>query len=382
MRKLVIVITGALLAAIAVVTIAGAYPPATLTSTPNSITVDGLDCATNYEIRVREFRSGAWRDQNTYQKATQACPTPTPTATPTATPTVTPTATPTPTGFPDASTTGVPAGTTLTRPSLDGDGNLVVATNNAVVNGVDLVTGNSGEGGILVQATGVTIKNSKVRFVDTDFNAPNADGGAHPTVVQDTEIDCQQAAGSGIATAVYYGNYTLTRVNVHGCENGLDMGAGHVTVQDSYFHDLYMCPTRDCLPENTAPHTGVVQGDPGNYSTLRHNTMTAINLADCSPYNASDPFSGYGDGHCNGSGVIGWANVGTSLVHDVLIQNNLLTGAGTTIRCPDGTRSTRFSVTGNLMHPEYNSTGLSDDCADEDAHDNHDATTGALLNLT
>jgi len=65
-----------------------AYPPATLTQTDSSITVSSLDCATQYEIRVREWRSGAWRDTNTYYTTTTACPTPTPT--PTATPTATP----------------------------------------------------------------------------------------------------------------------------------------------------------------------------------------------------------------------------------------------------------------------------------------------------
>jgi len=65
-----------------------AYPPATLTQTDSEITVGGLDCGTQYEIRVREWRSGAWRDTNTYYPTTTACPTPTPT--PSATPTATP----------------------------------------------------------------------------------------------------------------------------------------------------------------------------------------------------------------------------------------------------------------------------------------------------
>ena len=53
-------------------------------------------------------------------------------------------------GFPDASTTGVPPGTSLTPRS----GNLTVSTNNAVVDGISM------SGCITVTGYGVTIKNS------------------------------------------------------------------------------------------------------------------------------------------------------------------------------------------------------------------------------
>ncbi|HSX42850.1 MAG TPA: hypothetical protein VLF59_02070 [Candidatus Saccharimonadales bacterium] len=272
--------------------------------------------------------------------------------------------------WPGPSSTGVSTGTTLTKPGVNSDGNYVVTTPNAVVSGIDL-TGVSGEGGVLVQATGVTIKNSKVRFVDVDFAAPNADGGAHPTVIQDTEINCDQVH-TGISTAVYYGNYTLQRVHVHDCENGLDMSAGHVQVYNSYWHHLYMCPDPAC-PEPGSPHTGVVQGDPGANSTMTHNWMEAINLSDCVP------LTNYDDGHCNASGVIGWNNLGGGS-NNVLIKQNMLKGGGSSIRCPS-LASTNFVVTDNRVYAAYNSTGLSDDCAAYDAHDNRDAGTGAVVTL-
>jgi hypothetical protein len=277
--------------------------------------------------------------------------------------------------WPGLSTTGVPGGTSLTKPSLSSDGNYVVTTPNTVVSGIDL-TGVSGEGGILVQTTGVTIKNSKVRFIDTDFVAPNADNGAHPTVVQDTEINCDQVH-TNISTAVYYGNYTLQRVYVHDCENGLDMGSGHVQVYNSYWRHLYQCPITNSLCIEPSPHTGVVQGDPGANSTMTHNWMEAINLADC--VLVPGITSIYDNGHCNGSGVIGWNNQGGGS-NNVLIKQNMLFGGGTSIRCPP-LASTNFVVTDNRMHPEYNSTGLSDDCAAYDAHNNRDASTGAILTL-
>jgi hypothetical protein len=272
--------------------------------------------------------------------------------------------------WPGLSTTGVPSGTSLTTPSLNSDGDYVANTPNEVISGINL-TGVSGEGGILVQATGVTIKNSKVRFINTDYAAPNADNGAHPTVIQDTEINCDQVH-TNVSTAVYYGNYTLQRVKVHDCENGLDMGSGHVQVYNSYWYHLYMCPDPAC-PEPGSPHTGVVQGDPGANSTMTHNWMEAINLSDCVPA------TNYDDGHCNASGVIGWNNLGGGS-NNVLIKQNMLKGGGTSIRCPS-LSSTNFVVTDNRMHPEYNNTGVSDDCAQYDAHNNRDATTNAIINL-
>lgn len=287
--------------------------------------------------------------------------------------------------WPGPTTTGVPAGTSLTVPGLDGDGNYPVTTNNAVIDGIDL-TGVTGEGGILVEATGVTIKNSKVRFIITDFSAPIADNGAHPTVVQDTEIDCRRTdGGSRIATAAYYGFYELNRVKVHDCENGLDLASGKVNIHDSYWYHLYMCPTADCLPDPPAPHTGVVQGAPGDDAVIQHNWMEAINVADCSAYVAGSPNTGYGDGRCNASGVIGYNNTGSG-TDNVLIKRNALKGGGSTIRCPQ-LPSTNVHITDNRMWSEYNDpaqhgTGLSDDCAPFDDGDNRDGATNALLTLT
>jgi hypothetical protein len=77
-----------------------AYPPATVTVTQNSVTLGNLECNTRYEVRVREWRSGAFRDTRTYTPTTSACPVPTPTPTPEPTPEPTPTPTPEPTPEP------------------------------------------------------------------------------------------------------------------------------------------------------------------------------------------------------------------------------------------------------------------------------------------
>ena len=53
--------------------IALAYPPATVESTPTSVTLAGLDCGTNYRVKVEEQQNGTWTGAQTYTKATAAC---------------------------------------------------------------------------------------------------------------------------------------------------------------------------------------------------------------------------------------------------------------------------------------------------------------------
>ena len=86
--------------------VALAYPPATVTVGQDSATIQGLDCGTQYEFRVREWRSGAWRDSQTYTRTTSPCPEPTPTPTPSPTPTPPPAPTASFTYSPDSSATG------------------------------------------------------------------------------------------------------------------------------------------------------------------------------------------------------------------------------------------------------------------------------------
>ncbi len=124
-------------------------------------------------------------------------------------------------GYPDASNTGVPAGTTLTPVA-----SLKVNTNNAVVSAVS--TSNC----IEVNGYGVTIKNSKIGCVIVDGAA--ADPANPRLTVQDTEIVCPVGSWN---TGIRSSNFNAYRVNIHGCENGLDIGT-NVTLKDSFIHDL------------------------------------------------------------------------------------------------------------------------------------------------
>lgn len=160
-------------------------------------------------------------------------PTPTPTVTATASPTPTPTSTPTsgPTGFPDASNTGVPAGTVLTAYT----GPCLISAAGTVI---DSKTINCD--GVLVRAANVTIRNSKVNsriIVDTDISQ------SWSLTLIDSEVD----AGAGDLPAIYNGNVTIIRANIHGGHNGLECQehSSRCSMRDSWVHDQWQAATGD-----------------------------------------------------------------------------------------------------------------------------------------
>jgi hypothetical protein len=367
-----------LLLGLGIPALALAYPPATLTSTATTITVAGLDCGTTYEIRVRERRSGSWRDQQTYTKATAACatPTPTPTATPTATatpsptatptasptpsptatptPTVTPTPTPTPSGFPDESTTG-PTGTLTTY-----SGPSTITAAGTVIDSKDITTC------LVIKATNVTIRNSRISC-GSGGGAPivryDDDGSSgSPLLIEDTEIDCRVTNGQGVGEA----DYTLRRVHIHGCIDGLEINRD-VLVEDSLITRLALV--------GSDPHADGAQFGWGHFEggtivggvlnvTFRHNTIYAIGH----------------DGVTLADKTI-TRNGGGNVDRDVLIERNLLSGGGYTLHCFDGTspsevvRDNRFST---RYMPAF---GWSDGCAEEDRGGNVVHETDEPLDL-
>jgi hypothetical protein len=374
MLRRLAVMTGLLFAVLAVAAVA--YPGATLTSSDTTITVGNLDCGTTYEIRVRERRSGSWRDQLTYTKATAACatPTPTPTATPTATatpsPTATPTASPTPSptptptptvtptpepsgAFPDESTTG-PSGT-LTAYS----GPNPITTAGTVIDGKTL-------GCITVKAPNVTIRNSRISC-GSGSGSPivryDDDGSrGSPLVIEDTEIDCRATAGQGVGEA----DYTLRRVLIHGCIDGLEINRD-VLVEDSLITHLYV--------GGVDPHADGAQFGWGHFEgstivggvlnvTFRHNTIYAIGH----------------DGVTLADKVI-TRNCCANVDRNVLIENNLFSGGGYTLHCFDGDSPTEV-VRGNRFSTRYMpSFGWSDGCTEEDAGGNVVHETGEPVRL-
>jgi hypothetical protein len=240
--------------------------------------------------------------------------------------------------YPDASCTGVPAGTTLTTVS----GNLTVSTNDIIVNAQNV------SGCILVEATGVTIKNSRAACIwANNSTAQNPANG--PVTVQDSEVDCGNVDGGGhFGTGVGPQNLSMLRVNIHGCENGGSVDR-NFTLRDSYVHDLFHGP---------GTHTdGIETGSPSTNLTFDHNTIYGFNAGCTYPNNGS----------CNGTSALNILTDGTS-VADVIISNNLLAGGAHTVYCPIPS-TTRMSITGNhfstIYSPNVGEYDASQDCIGE-----------------
>ncbi|WP_106816277.1 DUF4082 domain-containing protein [Microbacterium timonense] len=156
-------------------------------------------------------------------------PTPTPTATQTPTPTPTPTTTPTPPpsnaggtvvlgrSFPNAATTGVPAGVTLTKYT----GPCTIQTAGYVIDGKQV------DCSLRILAKDVVIKNSKINgTVYADYTQNQGS-----FTITDSEV----FAGDGPWTGIGDAWFTATRVEVTGGTRSINCYA-NCTVRDSYVH--------------------------------------------------------------------------------------------------------------------------------------------------
>lgn len=245
-----------------------------------------------------------------------------------------------PTGFPGASNTGVPAGTTLSP--YTGPSNITTA--DTVIDGKSI-------GCIQVSAPGVVIRNSRITCNDDWGVFANGMSGT-PLLVEDSEIDCQNSNATGAGSA----NMTLTRVNIHSCENGLHVNHD-ITVEDSYIHDLYI--------GGGAHADGMQFGQASNNVTIRHNTIFSM-------------------GESGGFGT-------SALIMDLpghsnfLIENNLFGGGGFTVYCVDPGSGTSWIIRNNAFTTRFSPTGgeygFAIRCSDETQSGNYIYETGKPLHL-
>jgi hypothetical protein len=202
--------------------------------------------------------------------------------------------------WPDATNTGVPAGTTLTPVT----GDVSTTADSQVIDRL-AITG----GTILVNHNNVLIQRCKVDTTGSRgvLIAPGKSG----IMVRDCEFLNSQ-------DAVFGSGFTMLRCNVHGTENGAEFSGGHnIVVRDNYIHDFFSTPD---------PHYDGFQSN-GSVSniTIEHNRVanqfnqtSGVFLDD--EFGAADNlkvinnwFSGAGYGiHCAGAGLT-----------NVVIQNNL-----------------------------------------------------------
>jgi hypothetical protein len=195
--------------------------------------------------------------------------------------------------YPDATCTGVPAGTALTVVN----GNMTINTANAIVENKDI------RGCIMVTAPGVIIRNSKIKCTDAAIAIDAYQVSGTWLKIQDCEIDCGNRGGS---TAIGEEQVTSLRNNIYGCENGYDVNK-NMTIQDNYIHDLYLGNGTD------DPHTdGIQMWDTATGVVIQHNRIfPGLNTTSAiiSP----------------GSGTLG-----------TIIKENLFAGGAYTVYCRQG----------------------------------------------
>ncbi len=222
--------------------------------------------------------------------------------------------------YPDASCTGVPAGTSLTV--VNGD--MTISTADTVIEGKDI------RGCVEVTAPGVIIRKSKI-VADCFYVIKSHGVGGTWLLIEDSEISCDDNSGTGVGDSYI----TIRRANIHGCENGLDVD-GYFDIQDSYIHDLYNGPG--------AHSDGIQTNNGGTNITIKHNTI--------------------------------YSDAGTSsiILHDngadnTVIRDNLLAGGAYTLYCARPGASSNFDLINNHFSTKFFDTvgdfGPWTDCDDD-----------------
>lgn len=207
--------------------------------------------------------------------------------------------------YPDASNTGVPAGTVLTVH----EGDWTITTNGMVIDAMDI------RGALVVNADNVVVKRTKITnasWLQIQLNGKN-------DIVEDCEVD-----GTGNNNDGSYGILgagTFLRNNIHGVENGITPSSNTI-IQDNYVHDL---------KASGSPHYDGIQIDGGvSNIQIRHNTI--INTNDNTSAVMMDNYFGPLD--------------------NIVVDNNYLSGGDFTVyldRQFNSNPATNISITNNKL---------------------------------
>lgn len=208
-------------------------------------------------------------------------------------------------GFPDASNTGVPPGTSLT-PS----GGFTTSSNNQVIDSLDIT------GSIEVAHSGCIIRKCRINVVAGPGTTGIHCSHAGTLLIEDCDIIGADTPGGGAGSWAFTGLFiedpcdaTVRRCNVRLFENCIWIESDG-DVYDNYFHDPVTAHLE--LPEPDQPHVDTFQV-PSGISNLHihHNTIQAhLQASACITF---------------GSGMA-----------NVLVENNLLWGGFVCFRMGEG----------------------------------------------
>jgi hypothetical protein len=166
--------------------------------------------------------------------------------------------------FPNATNTGVPAGTVLTVVK----GNQTFSTSGQVVSGLDV------HGKVIINANNVTLKNSIVRgpAAGPCVNGAAIEVHSEGFMIQDVEVMMENPTACLDGISAFNSSGTILRAHIHGGVDGIKTGS-NILIQDSYIHDMQWFAS-DPNQGGGATHNDGVQTFAGETNvTLRHNTI-------------------------------------------------------------------------------------------------------------
>lgn len=162
-------------------------------------------------------------------------------------------------GYPDATNTGVPAGTVLTV--VNGD--LTITADGTVVDGKDV------HGFITISANNVTVQNTRVRGRSTSSNSQLISAGGSNILIQNCTLANEYP--SPWVDGMSVSNTTIKNLNISGTTDGLK-AASNTTIQNCYIHDMTYF-TSDPNQGGGPSHNDAIQILQGDTINIFKNTL-------------------------------------------------------------------------------------------------------------
>lgn len=244
--------------------------------------------------------------------------------------------------FPDSTNTGVPDGTTLTE-----SGSLTVTTAGTVLDGLHVT------GRVFIKANNVTMRRCKVDGTSATYGV-QVFPGFTGFLIEDSEVSSPtKVTNIGI---YFQGGGTIRCCDIHTLMDGVRFEADGVCIELSFIHDLYFA---------AGAHQDCLQIRKGNRITIRHNHFDATN-ATLGPNGEKQYFNS-----CIQNGSL----LGTDLISDSVIEDNLFNAGGFTIhaggQATDGERYRRnrfgrdyqYGIVANLnaTYSDWDASNVFDD---------------------